>query len=109
MMARLIFLICTYQAFFYLSCIGDPRIEAQLLHRMRNATNMTDEESALHCLLRASSIRELALEEFFNKWKVIFAAASQIYKFHDNFCKFSGRLVGNLQMDHVASNVQCAW
>ena len=60
----------TLQAFFYLSSLGDARIEAQLLHRMRTATNMTDEESALSCLARAGPDRELAFEEFFEKWKV---------------------------------------
>jgi hypothetical protein len=58
------------QAFFYLSSLGDPRIETQLLNRMRTATNMTDEESALSCLSRACPSRELAFDEFFEKWKV---------------------------------------
>lgn len=99
------------QAFFYLSSLGDSRIEAQLLHRMRNATNMTDEESALSCLMRASSIRELALEEFFDKWKVICFICGfrlQYFKSHSFSCDSSGQFFSNLQMDHATSNVKCA-
>lgn len=78
------------QAFFYLSSLGDPLIEKLVLERMRSATNMTDEESAFSILVRVCwwwspsifvvscfaqakipSSRELAFEEFFEKWKVI--------------------------------------
>jgi hypothetical protein len=37
----------------YLSHLGDPAITEQLLHRMRSATNMTDEIAALALLDRA--------------------------------------------------------
>jgi hypothetical protein len=77
------------QAFFYLSSLGDPLIEKMVLERMRTATNMTDEESAFSILVhecwcwlsglvvscfaqaKVPSSRELAFEEFFEKWKVI--------------------------------------
>jgi hypothetical protein len=76
---------------------------------MRTATNMTDEENALSCLMRASESRELALEEFFDKWKVSTAHALQFFELHEHFSESAGRLFSALQMDYAASNVECAW
>ena len=53
----------------YLSRLADPKVEAKLLERMRTATNMTDEISALACLDYDCPSRGIAMQEFFEKWK----------------------------------------
>jgi len=55
--------------FGYLSRLSDPNIEAKLLERMRTATNMTDEISALASLDYDCPSRSVAMQEFFDKWK----------------------------------------
>jgi aminopeptidase N len=57
------------KVYSYLSRLCDPNVEAKLLHRMRTATNMTDEISALASLDYDCPSRSIAMQEFFDKWK----------------------------------------
>lgn len=43
------------KALSYLSALKDPKVTADLLQRMRSATNMTDQISALACLVDSES------------------------------------------------------
>ena len=53
-------------------------MRAQLLTRMREATNMTDEVAALALLADADvgPERETALEEFYAKWEKVCSSSS---------------------------------
>lgn len=58
------------KALGYLACLGDDEINGNLLTRFREATNMTDEISALAALDRAGGApRDTALAEFYKKWE----------------------------------------
>lgn len=58
------------KALGYLACLGDAAVSEELLRRFRQATNMTDEISALAALDRAGGeARATALAEFYEKWK----------------------------------------
>ncbi|EIE24754.1 aminopeptidase N, partial [Coccomyxa subellipsoidea C-169] len=58
------------KALSYLSTLKDPSVTADLLQRTRSATNMTDQISALACLVDSESQeRETALAEFYEQWK----------------------------------------
>ena len=57
------------KAFGMLSTLEEPAIEQRLLSRMRCARNMTDEIATLGCLNYACPSREVALQEFYDKWK----------------------------------------
>ncbi|KAK9918305.1 hypothetical protein WJX75_003036 [Coccomyxa subellipsoidea] len=58
------------KALSYLSALKDPQVTADLLQRTRSATNMTDQISALACLVDSESPeREIALAEFYEQWK----------------------------------------
>lgn len=67
------------KALGYLASLGDPAVTASLLQRFREATNMTDEISALASLDRAGGLvgatpgcveaRASALSDFHKKWE----------------------------------------
>ena len=57
------------QAFRVLAKLEETHIETRLLHRMRTATTMTEELACLEALNYDCPSRQLALAEFYEKWK----------------------------------------
>lgn len=60
----------------YLGSLEGPEITELLLNEYSNATNMTDQFSALVAIDQQPAIREEILADFYNKWQDDFLVTS---------------------------------
>lgn len=89
----------------YLGSLEGPEITELLLNEYRNATNMTDQFSALVAIDQQPAIREEILADFYNKWQDDFLVTSLcFYCLHLDLISSLGPIKGNLQFSCVRTD-----